>query len=194
MRLFARMSKTTYKPVFPFLPALALLFIALKLTHVIDWSWFWVLSPLLLIAAAVIIGLGGVGLALAVSAWLSQARPKRLAKILPALLLFSPLYAADRPADHTRYDCRSCHQPQRLCENSPEIISFRKWLESRTQNPVPASPNPAKPSPNPVPAPANSAKPNPNRPIVVRDSGSARKIVERLEKEQWDNVEKIFAK
>lgn len=188
MRLFARMNKTAYKPVFPFLPALALLFIALKLTHVIDWSWFWVLSPLLLvvlIALVVIVGVGGIGLSLAAAAALSASRPKRLAKILPALLLFSPLYAADRPADHTRYDCRSCHQPQRLCENSPEIIAFRKWLESRTPNPVPASPNPV---------PASPAKPNPNPPIVIRDSGSARKIVERLEKEQWDNVEKIFAK
>jgi hypothetical protein len=26
--------------------ALALLFIGLKLGHVIDWSWWWVLSPL----------------------------------------------------------------------------------------------------------------------------------------------------
>lgn len=25
---------------------LTLLFIALKLTHVIDWSWWWVLSPI----------------------------------------------------------------------------------------------------------------------------------------------------
>jgi hypothetical protein len=31
-----------------FLPLLALLFIALKLTHEIDWAWFWVLSPILL--------------------------------------------------------------------------------------------------------------------------------------------------
>jgi hypothetical protein len=29
-----------------FLPALALLFIALKLTGHITWSWWWVLSPL----------------------------------------------------------------------------------------------------------------------------------------------------
>lgn len=28
-----------------FLPALTLLFIALKLTGYIAWSWFWVLSP-----------------------------------------------------------------------------------------------------------------------------------------------------
>lgn len=30
-----------------FLGMLALLFIGLKLTGYIDWSWFWVLSPLL---------------------------------------------------------------------------------------------------------------------------------------------------
>lgn len=29
-----------------FLPALTLLFIALKLTGYISWSWWWVLSPL----------------------------------------------------------------------------------------------------------------------------------------------------
>lgn len=38
--------------------ALQLLFIALKLTHVINWSWWWVLSPLWITAslAALIIG------------------------------------------------------------------------------------------------------------------------------------------
>lgn len=29
-----------------FAGVLTILFIALKLTHVIDWSWWWVLSPL----------------------------------------------------------------------------------------------------------------------------------------------------
>lgn len=29
-----------------FFGALLLIFIVLKLTHVINWSWFWVLSPL----------------------------------------------------------------------------------------------------------------------------------------------------
>lgn len=33
---------------------LTILFIALKLTHVIDWSWFWVLSPLVIPVALVI--------------------------------------------------------------------------------------------------------------------------------------------
>ena len=31
---------------FPILQLLTLLFVALKLTHTIDWSWLWVLAPL----------------------------------------------------------------------------------------------------------------------------------------------------
>ncbi len=31
-----------------FLHALTLIFVTLKLTNVITWSWFWVLSPLLI--------------------------------------------------------------------------------------------------------------------------------------------------
>ncbi len=33
---------------------LAVLFIALKLTHVISWSWWWVLSPLWIVFALVV--------------------------------------------------------------------------------------------------------------------------------------------
>lgn len=42
-----------------FFGALALVFIILKLTHVIDWSWVWVLSPIwipLLIIIVIIVG------------------------------------------------------------------------------------------------------------------------------------------
>lgn len=39
-----------------FLGALTILFIALKLTHVIDWSWWWVLSPIW-IPVAVVLGI-----------------------------------------------------------------------------------------------------------------------------------------
>lgn len=49
-----------------FLPFLALLFIALKLTGYIAWSWLWVLSPLwvgALLALAVLVFLFGIGLA-----------------------------------------------------------------------------------------------------------------------------------
>lgn len=31
-----------------FLGMLTILFIGLKLTHYIDWNWFWVLSPILI--------------------------------------------------------------------------------------------------------------------------------------------------
>lgn len=34
---------------------LTIAFIVLKLTHVIDWSWWWVLSPLWIAAALAII-------------------------------------------------------------------------------------------------------------------------------------------
>lgn len=43
---------------------LAILFIALKLTGVIDWSWIWVLSPIwipLAIVFAVLVVLGIIG-------------------------------------------------------------------------------------------------------------------------------------
>lgn len=39
-----------------FLGALTILFIALKLTHVINWSWWWVLSPIW-IPIAVVLGI-----------------------------------------------------------------------------------------------------------------------------------------
>ena len=29
-----------------FMAALAILFIALRLTHVINWAWYWVLAPI----------------------------------------------------------------------------------------------------------------------------------------------------
>lgn len=39
-----------------FFGLLTILFIGLKLTNKIDWSWFWVLSPLFLPATIFIIG------------------------------------------------------------------------------------------------------------------------------------------
>jgi hypothetical protein len=41
---------------------LAILFIALKMTDVIDWSWWWVLAPIW-IPAAIVIPIAVVGLA-----------------------------------------------------------------------------------------------------------------------------------
>jgi hypothetical protein len=41
------MSETKYVTVnFPFLGILTLIFITLKLTHFINWSWWWVLAPM----------------------------------------------------------------------------------------------------------------------------------------------------
>lgn len=42
---------------------LAILFIALKLTKVIDWSWWWVLSPLWISFALLMLLLAGIILA-----------------------------------------------------------------------------------------------------------------------------------
>lgn len=43
----------------PFLPILTLIFITLKLTGHIGWSWFWVLSPMLIpFLIGVILALG----------------------------------------------------------------------------------------------------------------------------------------
>lgn len=39
-----------------FLSSLALIFITLKLTDIIDWSWWWVLSPLWLPIVIFVIG------------------------------------------------------------------------------------------------------------------------------------------
>lgn len=46
-----------------FTGALTIAFIVLKLTHVIDWSWWWVLSPIWIsfALATVIVALIGIG-------------------------------------------------------------------------------------------------------------------------------------
>lgn len=46
--------KTVYNGL-TFLDALTLIFIVLKLTHVIDWSWWWVLSPIWLMIIYVVL-------------------------------------------------------------------------------------------------------------------------------------------
>lgn len=50
------MSKNNSSGGIGFLGALTVLFIGLKLTHYIDWSWWLVLSPMLL-SVAIIVGL-----------------------------------------------------------------------------------------------------------------------------------------
>ena len=53
--MFDKLNKPTYTINIDkngvFLPALALLFIYLKLTGTIAWSWWWVLSPIWIPAA-----------------------------------------------------------------------------------------------------------------------------------------------
>jgi hypothetical protein len=34
---------------------LTLLFVALKLTHVVNWSWWWVMSPMLIVFGIVLV-------------------------------------------------------------------------------------------------------------------------------------------
>lgn len=51
------MSKTADNS-FPFFSILTILFIALKLCHVINWSWWWVLAPILIPIYIAVIALG----------------------------------------------------------------------------------------------------------------------------------------
>ena len=51
------MNKQTVSVSFPFLPILTLIFITLKLTGFITWSWFWVLSPIILPVLLILCGL-----------------------------------------------------------------------------------------------------------------------------------------
>ena len=61
------MSKTYTKSYnVSFLGLLAILFIGLKLTDHIDWSWWWVLAPLWVLPA-VLLAIGG--LVLGAAAW-----------------------------------------------------------------------------------------------------------------------------
>ena len=60
---------------FPFLGILTLIFITLKLTHYIDWSWWWVLAPLW-IPIAIVLGILIIG-GLAIAAGASITTRKR---------------------------------------------------------------------------------------------------------------------
>jgi hypothetical protein len=57
------MKKNTTKNNMSLIQILLIVFIILKLTHNIDWSWWWVLSPLWLPIAGVVAILGCVALA-----------------------------------------------------------------------------------------------------------------------------------
>lgn len=43
-----------------FVGLLTILFIGLKLTNFIDWSWWWVLSPIWITALVVLLIVGGI--------------------------------------------------------------------------------------------------------------------------------------
>lgn len=54
-----------------FFGLLAVLFIGLKLTHYIDWSWWWVLAPIWIGWAVVLGGLAIIGIIAAILAAVS---------------------------------------------------------------------------------------------------------------------------
>jgi fatty acid desaturase len=55
--------QTNVTSTFPLAPILTIVFVVLKLTHVIDWSWWWVLAPLWITAALILVVLALVGVA-----------------------------------------------------------------------------------------------------------------------------------
>ena len=59
-----------------FVGLLTILFIGLKLTHYIDWSWWWVLSPLWISALLVIVILLGALTVLIIVAILGKRKWK----------------------------------------------------------------------------------------------------------------------
>ena len=60
-------NKTTSSSGIGFFGLLAILFIALKLTGVIAWSWWWVLAPIWIPFVIVVLVLIVVGIAIAVN-------------------------------------------------------------------------------------------------------------------------------
>lgn len=67
----ATATATTSSGGIGFSSLLTLIFITLKLTHVIAWSWFWVLFPTILTTALGLLFVGVILLILAVSAVLA---------------------------------------------------------------------------------------------------------------------------
>lgn len=64
------------KVSFSFLHLFTLLFVGLKLTNNIDWSWWYVLAPSL-VPAAVLYSLAGIALLMAGVAWLLMSKEER---------------------------------------------------------------------------------------------------------------------
>lgn len=61
-----------------FVGALTIVFITLKLTGVIDWSWLWVLSPIWITVCVVLGILVSVVVVIAISDHMKEKRRKRL--------------------------------------------------------------------------------------------------------------------
>jgi hypothetical protein len=57
-KLFETMSNSGNSGGVSFLGILTALFVGLKLTNYIDWSWWWILSPIWIPICLVIIGFG----------------------------------------------------------------------------------------------------------------------------------------
>lgn len=51
-----------------FATIITIVFVILKLTHTIDWSWWWVFSPILISVGLTIVGLAVMGIILLVAA------------------------------------------------------------------------------------------------------------------------------
>ena len=56
------MANTKQRGGLTFVQALTLLFIGLKLTDTVDWSWWWVFAPMLSGLAVVVSALLGLGI------------------------------------------------------------------------------------------------------------------------------------
>jgi len=61
---------------FPFLAILGLIFITLKLTGYIAWSWWWVLAPLWVGPLILLIVLGCIGVFLLIAFMVSAMKPR----------------------------------------------------------------------------------------------------------------------
>jgi hypothetical protein len=64
---------------FPTVSILTMLFVTLKLCGVIDWSWWWVLSPLWIMAAIVVLILL-LAVSLAVVGWMLDRKLRTIRK------------------------------------------------------------------------------------------------------------------
>lgn len=56
---------------------LAAVFTALKLTHTISWSWWWVLSPLWVMVGVVLLIFAGIVVTAAIGVYVSRRNWKR---------------------------------------------------------------------------------------------------------------------